>query len=430
MGRQPNIIVFQTDDHAQWASSVYDNDQYPTPHLDRLAQRGIVMNNAFTTTPVCSPARASFFTGLLPSQHGVRDFISSQPQFHDKDWLAGLDTLPEQLSRAGYTCGLAGKWHIGRDMTPARGFDHWRAMSGGYPTFHQGKQSTSHDGEMVETDAVLTDLITDNALSILEDRKRDQPFFLYVGYYGTHSPWSGQPETLVPIDEPLVPLEPAPEGYCVLNVELRDATEQTAREARAQYRAAVANIDAGVGRILAALNEDEDTIVVYTADHGLSLGQNGLFGKGNATYPMNFGLPHMRIPMILSRPGIWAEGQRSTALADLTDLYATLKMATGLDALESDELPRPGADLIDIIKGNAPAKTHQISEYGPAAWCFDGQESVEWHSGETALDSETAQPLRDHYAALGCTPPWEWTPPSDYLCNPTDVWRRPRTAAS
>ena len=85
---RPNIIVFFNDDHGQWALNAYGHGELDTPNLDYLARSGVVMENAYTPIPVCSPARASFLTGLLPSQHGVHDYLSSQPEFAEKDWLA------------------------------------------------------------------------------------------------------------------------------------------------------------------------------------------------------------------------------------------------------------------------------------------------------------------------------------------------------
>lgn len=423
--KPPNIVVFQTDDHARWALSVYGGQRFTAPNIDALAKRGIVMENAFTPTPVCSPARASFFTGLVPSQHGVRDFISSMPGFHEQDRLKGIETLPQTLSQAGYTCGLAGKWHIGRDNTPAPGFKSWQAMSGAFPIHHQGKHEFSIDGQILQKSGVLTDVITDCALDILQQRGADAPFFLYVGYYATHSPWSGHPEHLVPQDEPSAELELSPAGFQVLNVELRNADANDQRLALAQYRAAIAEIDAGVGRILDALPDGEDTIIVYTSDHGLSLGQNGLFGKGNATYPQNLFDNHIRIPMILSRPGHWPEDTSSPVLADLTDLHATLGTAAGVFGTETDGKTRPGQDIVAAVNGETKGKSFQICEYGQKALLHDGRQSFEHPQFENESIMPKFQLMEAFYQNIDCIPPWEWTPENKYTFNPTDAWHPP-----
>jgi arylsulfatase A-like enzyme len=425
VNKQPNIVLIQSDDHARWALPIYGGSTFHAPNIDRLAARGVVMENAFTPTPVCSPARGSTMTGLTPSQHGIRDFISSKPRYHEKNWLEGLDTISQLLSAQGYYCGLAGKWHLGMDRIPAKGFDEWRAMSGAYPITHQGSQEFSINGTITRVDGVLSEITTDHALNILENRPDKNPFFLYVGYYATHSPWSGHPDRLVPQDEPGFDLDDPPAGYQALNVELRDSSAESRRAARAQYRAAVAEIDECVGRILAALPKDEDTIIIYTADHGLSVGQHGLFGKGNATYPQNLFNDHIRIPMIISRPGVWPEGERCPHLVDLTDLYTMLTSATGVAGSETDGKVRGGRDIMGITKGETPPKVFQACEYGPYALYFDGETRFERRAGQDVEPCAEADALEAFYRSLNCAPPWEWQPPEEHEFNPTDAWLPP-----
>ena len=123
--RPPNIILFLADDHGQWASGPYGNDEVETPTLDSLAASGLLMANATTPSPVCSPARTSLLTGRMPSQHGVHDFLAERPDA-DHDWLEGEVLLPELLKLAGYRTALIGKWHCSAtSLEPARGFNRW-----------------------------------------------------------------------------------------------------------------------------------------------------------------------------------------------------------------------------------------------------------------------------------------------------------------
>ena len=122
----PNIIVFFSDDHAQWALPCYGNSEIIAPNLNHLAETGAVMQNAFTPCPVCSPARASFWTGLYPSQHGIHDHLAEDDEdVQFTDWLADMPTLADYLHDAGYTTALCGKWHCGAGEIPKSGFDYW-----------------------------------------------------------------------------------------------------------------------------------------------------------------------------------------------------------------------------------------------------------------------------------------------------------------
>ena len=420
MSQLPNIVVFQTDDHAQWALPSYGGTEFSAPNISALADRGMVFENAFTPTPVCSPARASLLTGLMSSQHGIRDFLSSKPEFLLNDWLGRFDTLPEQLALAGYACAHVGKWHQGQSQKAAPGFDFWHAMSDKYPVFHTGEQEFCVDGQIKNQDGVLTELVTDHAVEFLEHRDRTKPFFLYVGYYATHSPWSGHPKHLVPSDEPQLPLETPPPGYRLRHNELRNLTPENAREARAQYRAAVSEIDQGVGQVLSALSEDEDTLVVYTADHGLSMGQNGVFGKGNGTVPQNLFDENIRIPMILSRPGHIAQGARDPRFCDLTDLYTTLRSVAQIALAEGDGLSRPGTNMFS----RTPAKSFQVCEYGDVAAIIDEHGRQEFRRGGDPGDVDSR--LESFYRHIEAQPPWTWKFPQKPTFNLNEAWRDPQ----
>lgn len=166
MAKQPNILLFVTDDHGQWASGPYGNRELRTPNLDRLAATGVVMENAFTPTPVCSPARASLLTGLTPSQHGIHDYIAMR--FDRRDWLAGLHTLPKLLQKAGYRTGMCGKWHLGNEDRPAAGFDSWFSIGSAYPVHHCGTREFCQQGRMATLRGYVDDIIAERAAQLLQ----------------------------------------------------------------------------------------------------------------------------------------------------------------------------------------------------------------------------------------------------------------------
>lgn len=196
MSERPHILVVMSDDHAQWAAGCYGNREIRTPTLDYLAGSGVLMSNSYTPTPVCSPARASFFTGLLPSQHGIHDFIRATDDVTGtRDWLGDTPTLATVLQAAGYRTGLIGKWHCGRDDVPQPGFDTWFSVGRTYP-YHGGPHTYCDNGTPLELSGHKTQIITDRAVEFL--RAQDgRPLFLFVGYTATHSPWGNHPERLV-----------------------------------------------------------------------------------------------------------------------------------------------------------------------------------------------------------------------------------------
>ena len=328
------------------------------------------MENAFTPSPVCSPARASFLTGKLPSQHGIHDYIASGPDFGERHWLSGQKILPEILKGAGYQTGLAGKWHLGRDMEPGPGFDQWFALSGDYPIPQHGRYRYSDNGRETFDERPLVDVVTDKGLEVLNRFDADSPFFLLVGYTATHSPWADHPSRFVDLYRTAsfasVSDEEAPH-LGMPNLESRDLRPRSRREGLMQYYAAISHIDEGVGRFLAALKTRgllDDTLIVYTSDHGLNCGQHGIWGKGNGTLPLNMVEESIRVPLIL-RDGNSA--RRLSAFVDHMDLFQTLAEYSEGNMKSRSKDEYPGRSFLSALQsGQFPNdwRSEQICEYG------------------------------------------------------------------
>ncbi|MHB1614460.1 MAG: sulfatase-like hydrolase/transferase [Actinomycetes bacterium] len=370
----PNILVVFIDDHAQWANGCYGNSEIRTPSIDFLADTGVLMENAFTPTPVCSPARACFFTGQLSSQHGVHDYLNTwDPRVNDRAWLAGRKILPQILQQHSYVTGLTGKWHLGRSFERQPGFDYWyevgdthfenEALIGPWP--EAGRRPQRYDPHA----------ITDRAVQFLRSRSFDHPFFLFVGYIATHSPWTDHPERLVASyrdchfrDIPTDITYP----FGRMASESLMSTRFTPREALAQYYASVTEIDEQVGRLIDELDTQairNDTLVVYTSDHGLNMGHHGVWGKGNGTKPYNMLEESIRVPLILNQPNTLFAGQRRSEMVNHCDLFTTLLEHAGIDAADisrHESTLLPGQSFHSLLLGrNTTAWRNVIfGEYG------------------------------------------------------------------
>jgi choline-sulfatase len=366
----PNILLFFTDDHGQWALGSSGNRDIETPNLDHIARTGTVMENAFTPTPVCSPARACFLTGKTASQHGIHDYLDNDPQFFERGWLKDEITLPELLQAAGYRTGLVGKWHLGNDSRPQRGFDSWGALAGDYPIDPTGPARYCVDGRIETRTGSKAAVLTDAAIDFIWRGDLTQPFFLFVGHVSTHSPWQGHPERLVDryrgrdfADVPQAEVFP----FGTQNLESRDHIDRAdPRAALAQYYAAVTAIDESVGRLLDMLDAQrqlEDTLIVYTSDHGLNCGHHGIWGKGNGTLPLNMVDESIRVPLLFSGPGV-VRGGRRAEFVDHLDLFQTLLDVAGIAT--PTEVDYAGRSFTHLLRGR---KMHnwrdaQFCEYG------------------------------------------------------------------
>lgn len=371
MTQQPNILVVMSDDHGPWASGVTGCAAARTPGMDWLAATGCRFTHAATPSPVCSPARACFFTGLIPSAHGIHDWIEERESW-DTDWLAGCPMLPEQLQAAGYETALVGKWHCGRSHTPQRGFDEWFSYAQAHQFPHFGAQSFVTKSGVVSGHGRQSRFLLDRARGWLRARRADRPFFLFYGPVDTHSPFAGHAAPLVEAmrraDLSGIPYEPErypPERRVLAFPE----TAGERREHLAQYLAAVASIDEQLRALidtLAELGQLDDTLVLYTSDHGHMDGHHGLVGKGNGSIPQNFHDEAIHVPSFARWPAGIPAGRVIDAPIDHCDWFATL--------LELGHAPTgnagdcsPGRSLAPLWEGSTAGwRTEQVCEYGNA----------------------------------------------------------------
>ena len=360
---QPNILIVMTDH--QRADTVLPEHPAVTPQVDALARDGVTFTNAFCPSPHCCPSRATFFTGLYPSGHGVWNNICNE-QALSRGLKPDVRLWSEDLAAAGYDLRYTGKWHVSVEESPRdRGWtehfvsagagtmhgvawEHYRQLAEqpepaergegeilrpGYGTFRlygpQDADPQSHD-EIVVREAVA---------ALGELGESEGPWCLYVGLIGPHDPYLVPQEYLDQYDIEDVPL---PASYAdemadkpgiyqrMREMRFGQLSEREVREAIRHFWAYCSYLDDLTGRVLAALEatgQADDTLVLYCADHGDYAGEHGLFAKG---IPCFRGAYH--VPAIVRWPaGIQAPGRQVDALVSLADFGPTFLEAAGIE---------------------------------------------------------------------------------------------------
>lgn len=390
---RPNIVFILCDDLRKGALSSEGHPFIKTPNIDRIAREGVTFQNAFVTTPVCSPSRASFLTGQFAHTHGVRKNTRYEELSHR------LLTFPRLLHDAGYNTGFVGKWHMGQDDTARPGFDSWAGLKG------QGEYDNptlNVDGKSVQTKGYSTDVLTDYAIEFLQ-RARAKPFLLYMAVKAPHGPSTpaARHRTLF-ATQPIVraPSAVAPGGKTVPgDLEGKPAVAAgIAKDAqsRAQndeqirkYLRTIVAVDEGVRRILKTLEDTkqlDNTMVIFTSDHGVFWGEHNLQEKRLAYDEA------LRIPLLVRYPKMVKAGTTSAPLVQSIDIAPTL--------LELGGAPIPphiqGRSLLPLLRGETPTnwRTSILAEFEPTtqepfpAW--QAARTSDWkyirYPGETGFD--------------------------------------------
>jgi choline-sulfatase len=383
---RPNILFILSDDQGAWAMNCAGTPELKTPNLDRLAETGIRFENFFCASPVCSPARASILTGQIPSQHGVQDFLRAGNSVDlpgdgkTIQYLKGRTTYTEILGDNGYDVALSGKWHIGDSATPQAGFAYWNVHASGSGDYYNAPMF--QDGEQYTSDGYFSDVITDNAIGYLDDQKSlDNPFSMNVHYTAPHAPWGREQH---PSDiyndyfdnctfdsvrwDPIHPNHLLKEGSSGSVGETADER----RQLLSGYFAAITAMDDNIGRLIDWLEENdlrENTLIVFTADNGMSMGHHGIWGKGNGTYPANMYDTAVKVPTLMSRPGHVPQGEVEPGLLSHYDLMPTILdyVRLGYTIGNVRDL-LPGTSFAATLEGAIPAGDLSVvvaDEYGP-----------------------------------------------------------------
>jgi len=394
---RPNILLITTDQE-RWDVSNDDNLPVSTPNTERLQDRGMTFERAYTPSAICSPARASLLTGLYPHNHGILS-NPTRPGSVQVDLREELPTFSERLAADGYRNSYIGNWHIGEDQTPADfGFEpiigRWhenrlvdREAFKHHQQEHLGLSKAELPASPTERNRTLEELedpVTNNTNDIIiagktplpkeatethfvaeqtieqleQHADSGDPFFHRTDIVGPHAPYI-VPEPYASMYDP-EDIDPWPsfaetfDGKPRIHeihpsyYDMEDSGWETWRRAVAKYFGYVSFIDEQVGRILDAVDSlglAEDTVVVRTADHGDFTGGHRQFDKGPMMYEDIY-----HIPLVVRWPGTVAPGSRCTEFVSLLDLMPTFLEIAGIDPPGGID----GRSLRPLLGGNQP----------------------------------------------------------------------------
>ncbi len=408
-GKQPdrkprNIIFILSDDHRyDYMGFMKKIPWLETPSMDRMAREGGFVRNAFVTTSLCSPSRASILTGMYSHSHKVVDNSAPLP--------AGLTFFPQYLQKAGYNTAFFGKWHMGNDTgDPQPGFDHWEGFRG-QGEYWNPKININGKWVQYEDSTYVTDLITMHAIQYMKDQPRDKPFFVYLSHKGVHDNFSPAKRhrgsyadkelvlppsfnipkygiTALPSIDPVTGKAAAGKDY--YGLEMMPDWVKNQRESWhgvdysyhgrpwdvqvRNYCETLRSVDESIGAILDYLKEaglDENTLVIYMGDNGFAWGEHGLIDK------RQFYEESVRVPMLVRCPALIKGGTVIDNLVQNVDIAPTIMDYAGLAPAGQ----MVGYSFLPLLNGvNIPWRSQIFYEY---YWEYDFPQTPTMHGVRT-----------------------------------------------
>jgi arylsulfatase A-like enzyme len=380
--RPANVLLIITDQQRFDSIGAYGSRATPTPNIDGLGEAGVTFDNCYVNCPICTPSRASIFTGKSMIGHGVSTV---------HDILPPCEVLfPERLRRAGYRTGLFGKLHVSgrvheRDHRhPNDGFDVYeysmspharggtynsyeRWLKENHPKFFEKRDRLGRKVGNFPIEASFTHWVAERTCRFLDEQNGDQPFFAYMGIFDPHDPYNDFPTEMKEL------LDPAALGTPRTRPGLIDSAPEAVRREhrhgylggfgdytpdqitlmREGYFASIALMDREIGRVLDRLEERglaQDTLVVFTSDHGDMLGDHELLAKGGFFYDAS-----TRVPMLMRFPERIPAGVRKPEPVQPQFLAPTICKLAGIDAEELRISMPEQVDLVELANGSSSA---------------------------------------------------------------------------
>jgi len=367
-----NIILILSDDHRYDFMGFMDEapEFLETPHMDRMAARGAHLQNAFVSTSLCSPSRASILTGQYAHRHGVVDNQRPVPK--------GTVFFPQYLQEQGYETAFVGKWHMGHDHDdPRPGFDHWVSFRGQGEYFNP---TLNVNGQRRRETGYNADVLTDHALKWLA-AKRSRPFFLYLSFKAVHYPFlpaqrhHGRyekaeieyPETMANTEEnyQTQPHWVRQRRYGIHGIDhmqtgpFDDDPVPSFDDLYRRYCETVHSLDENIGRVLDYVDGAglaDSTLILYMGDNGFALGEHGFYDKRDAFEES------IRVPMLAYAPGLIRPGTRVAQMVQNIDVAPTLLEAAGCPIPE--EAKMDGRSFLPLLAGRKiPWRRQILYEY-------------------------------------------------------------------
>lgn len=374
---RPNILFIMSDEHTASVMGSAGNEIIKTPNLDKLANDGVIFDNCYTPSPICVPARLAITAGKYISNCGAW----SNESMLESDDVVSIATL---LKDENYDCYLGGKMHYAKgrrygfnelypywtntnvrnkynkriDLTDGKFESSESVVSPRFKDFYVGNESRVLDHDLQ---------VTKTCSEVIKNRKKDdKPFFLLAGYLAPHFPLI-VPQEYYDMYKDKVSMPNIPEGYVeslpkhyrvmrkAFQTDIVD--DDIVKKGRELYYGLVTWFDEQVGNLITVLNDSEikeNTIVIYTSDHGENMGDHGLWWK-NSMYDCS-----VKVPLIISWPEKWCDGERKTEVCSLLDVMQTICTVCGA------EVPQEwnGTSMLNLLNNEDDQwKDYAVSEY-------------------------------------------------------------------
>lgn len=373
--KKPNLLFIVTDEQRAGTMAAYGNSRIKTPNLNRLAEESFVFLRAYDTSPICTPARSSFMTGLYPHTNGCTDNSIPLPD--------SILCFPELLDDPDYKTAYMGKWHLGKETDPQHGFStwlsiediygtkrsdyhHWLVRNGYHPDREYNNSFSRSFAASLPLEFCKPKFLEEHACEYLEKHK-ESPFILYVSFLEPHMPFTGPLNDLHPPGEVELPgnfndplSEDEPIRYRAqreFSINKYGPGEKEFRDLIARYWGLVSQVDLSVGAILDKLRElglEENTIVVFTSDHGDMMGSHKMVQKGVMMEEA------IRIPWLMRIPYYSKQQTLIDRAVSQIDIVPTL-----LDLLGKREIPEylQGKSLLPLLKGRSMREENVFIEW-------------------------------------------------------------------